>query len=126
MNTLLDVAGAVIAALEASGVRYSVGGSLASAFSGEPRASVDADIVVDLTAAHVRPFIERLGVDFYADDRALRRAIRTGSTAIVHASITTSTHSSRRLTSGSRPPAGYAATASTATAATSSTAVTAT
>lgn len=85
MTDLIDVAGVVIAALERLDVRYTVGGSLASSFSGEPRASIDADILVELTVDQVPDFLDLLGDQFYADADALRRAIRTGTSAnLIH------------------------------------------
>jgi hypothetical protein len=71
---LLDVVFRVVSALEACGIRYSVGGSLASSVSGEPRSSIDADIVVDMTAAQALALAEMLGPEFYADPEALQRA----------------------------------------------------
>jgi hypothetical protein len=47
VNDLLEVANVVIGALEEAGIRYTVGGSRASSFSGEPRASIDVDILVE-------------------------------------------------------------------------------
>jgi len=85
---MLDVASSVIEALDRAGVRYSVGGSLASSFSGEPRSSIDVDIVVDMSLAQVHPFVESLGDAFYADEDALRRAVTNRATTnlIHHAS----------------------------------------
>jgi hypothetical protein len=40
VTDLVDVVSIVTTALEASGVPYTVGGSLAGSFSGEPRASI--------------------------------------------------------------------------------------
>jgi hypothetical protein len=40
-------------ALEFCGVRYVVGGSLASSVSGEPRSTLDVDIVVEMSEADV-------------------------------------------------------------------------
>jgi hypothetical protein len=40
-------------ALQACGVRYPVGGSLGSAVSGEPRSTLDAALVVELTERDV-------------------------------------------------------------------------
>jgi hypothetical protein len=90
MNDLLGVALRVIDALDLSGVRYTIGGSMASSFSGEPRASIDVDIVVDLTDDRVDGFIAALGEDFYADGDSIRRAIRNRSNVnlIHHASGT--------------------------------------
>jgi hypothetical protein len=76
MNDLLGVALRVIDALDACGIRYTIGGSLASSFSGEPRASIDVDIVVDLADDRVDALLAALGDDFYADADALRRAVR--------------------------------------------------
>jgi hypothetical protein len=88
VNDPLEAAVLVAAALEAAGVSYSVGGSLASSLSGEPRASIDADLVVDMKPDQILPFLAALGNDFYADPDALLRAIATHSTAnlIRHAS----------------------------------------
>jgi len=45
VTDLLEVTLLVTDSLDAHGIRYTVGGSLASSFSGEPRASIDADVV---------------------------------------------------------------------------------
>lgn len=85
MTDLLEVASLVIEALDRAGIRYTVGGSLASSFSGEPRASIDVDIVVDMDATQIAPFIEALGDEFYADVDALGRAVATRtSTNLIH------------------------------------------
>lgn len=88
MNDLLGVALRVIDVLERSGIRYTIGGSMASSFSGEPRASIDVDIVVDLTDDRVDTFVAALGEDFYADADSIRRAVRNRSNVnlIHHAS----------------------------------------
>ena len=87
MSDLLEVASFVIEALDQTGVPYSVGGSLASSFSGEPRASIDVDIVVDMAASHIAPFVDALAGQFYADIEALGRAVDTRtSTNLIHQS----------------------------------------
>ena len=48
-------------ALEACRVRYLVGGSLASAVSGEPRSTLDVDLVVELSEKDIEPFTAALG-----------------------------------------------------------------
>ena len=85
MTGLLDVLGFVIAALERAGAPYSIGGSLASSFAGEPRASLDADVVVALSSEQVSAFVNALGSNFYADEAALPRAVASGgSTNLIH------------------------------------------
>jgi hypothetical protein len=81
----IQVALTVADALEHSGIRYLVGGSLASSLSGEPRSTLDVDLVVSITEQDVGKFVDRLGDEFYADADALRRAIRDkSSTNIIH------------------------------------------
>jgi len=66
----------VARALDACGIPYSVGGSLASGFSGEPRFTLDIDIVVALDAPQFAPFVAALGSAFYADTESIARAVR--------------------------------------------------
>ena len=85
MTGLFGVLGFVIAALERSGARYSIGGSLASSFAGEPRASLDADVVVALSSEQVTTFVGALDSAFYADEAALQRALASGGSAnLIH------------------------------------------
>jgi hypothetical protein len=48
VTELLEVVWIVTQALDTAEVPHTVGGSLASSFAGEPRASIDADILVDM------------------------------------------------------------------------------
>jgi hypothetical protein len=81
----IAVALLVADALEALGLRYTVGGSLASSMSGEPRSTLDVDMVVAIQDADVAPLVAALGTDFYASEDALRRAVRERSTAnLIH------------------------------------------
>ncbi len=73
---VVDVALLVTGALERCGVAYFLGGSLASSLQGEPRATNDIDLVVDLSEANVAPLVAALGPDFDVDEVALRRAAR--------------------------------------------------
>lgn len=66
----------VIEALEALGVPYLIGGSLASAVHGVVRATLDVDLVADLRPEHVARFVQSLGIAFYADLDAIHDAIR--------------------------------------------------
>jgi hypothetical protein len=81
----VEVALRVAQVLEDCGVRYLVGGSLASSISGEPRSTLDVDLVVALTEPHITRIVAALGSDFHADPEALRRAIREKSSAnLIH------------------------------------------
>ena len=70
---------AVVRVLEGLGVRYLVGGSLASSLLGIPRATQDVDIVVDLKPDHVDGLLEALTPDFYVDEDAVRDALHRRS-----------------------------------------------
>jgi hypothetical protein len=59
---------ALAAAFDALGVTWAVGGSIASAFHGEPRATNDVDVVAMLNEEQARRLPALLGVDFYADE----------------------------------------------------------
>ena len=72
-----QVALSVADTLERCGVPYVVGGSLASSVSGEPRSTLDIDLVVAMTEADVEPFLATLGEGFHADDHALRHTCWT-------------------------------------------------
>lgn len=65
----------VTQALESLGVRYAVGGSIASAFYGVPRLTNDVDIVAELDKADVDDFAAALETEFYADVVAMRAAV---------------------------------------------------
>ena len=81
----IEVALLVAQALDSCGVRYLVGGSLASSVSGEPRSTLDVDLVVALTEADVAKIVRALGSEFHVDPESLRRAIREKSSAnLVH------------------------------------------
>jgi hypothetical protein len=71
----IAVAMRVGAAIEGAGGRYFVGGSLASSLQGEPRATNDIDVVVDLPIARVPDLVAALGDDFEVDEDALRGAL---------------------------------------------------
>jgi hypothetical protein len=79
MDDTLRAALAAAAELEKLGVRWFLGGSLASSIHGIPRATFDADIMADIRPQHVRPFLRALGEDWYADEGAIQDAIRDRS-----------------------------------------------
>jgi hypothetical protein len=81
----IQVALQVAEVLERCGLRYLVGGSLASSVSGEPRSTLDVDVVVAMTEADVEPLLATLSDEFYADAGAVRRAVRARSSVnLIH------------------------------------------
>ncbi len=60
---------------DALGVRYLVGGSLASSLYGIPRATQDVDLVADLDPSHVDGLSAALSGGFYADTATIRDAV---------------------------------------------------
>lgn len=80
-----EVALIVASALEQIGVVYSIGGSLAGSLAGEPRSTLDIDMVVALDDARVPVLVALLEDEFYIDEQALRRAVHErGSTNLIH------------------------------------------
>lgn len=75
----------VIEALDSLGVRYYVGGSVASSIHGVPRASIDADLIAELGAEHVAPLAARLSALYYLDEGRMRDAVaRRLSFNVIH------------------------------------------
>jgi hypothetical protein len=71
--------------LDALGILHTIGGSIASSFAGEPRSTVDIDMVAAVEERHVEDLVSALSVEFYIDADALRRAIRArSSTNLIH------------------------------------------
>ncbi len=64
----------VVKVLEQLGVRYAIGGSLASTLHGVVRATIDADLVVELRSEHAEPLAEALRDTFYVDAESIRDA----------------------------------------------------
>ena len=79
MNDPVAVALCVAQILEERGLRYLVGGSLASSMSGEPRSTLDVDIVVAMTDSDVVTLVDGLRADFDVDEHAVARAVRERS-----------------------------------------------
>lgn len=81
----IAVALMVTSVLDRLGIVHTIGGSLAASFAGEPRTSIDIDIVAALGDADVPALVVALEPDFYIDGDALRRAVRERSSAnLVH------------------------------------------
>jgi hypothetical protein len=87
--SLLEALGPVLDALESRGIRYYVGGSLASSAHGVPRASIDADLVADLRSADVEPLIAALREGYYVPEARVRDAVaRRSSFNVIHLATT--------------------------------------
>jgi hypothetical protein len=70
---------------DALGIRYVVGGSVASSIYGIPRATQDVDLVADLRLTHVDAITSALAGEFYVDAEMIRDAIkRRASFNVVH------------------------------------------
>lgn len=69
----------VAGALDDLGVRYYLGGSVASSAHGIARASLDADIVADLEPDHVDSLVNRLTSAYYIPVDRLRSAVAARS-----------------------------------------------
>lgn len=72
----LDVAASVGEALERVSASWFLGGSLASSLQGDPRTTLDIDLVTDLAPSAVARFALELGSDFEVDEEALTEALR--------------------------------------------------
>ena len=77
-----------IKTLEALGIDYLIGGSLASSIYGEPRLTNDIDIVVDLKPEHIPGILAKFDPkEFYVDEKAMQQALsRSGQFNIIHPS----------------------------------------
>ena len=81
----IAIALTVTRALDALGIIHTIGGSIASSIAGEPRSTLDIDVVAALHESHVAPLVDALSADFYVDGEALRRAVRRRSSAnLIH------------------------------------------
>jgi hypothetical protein len=81
----IETALSVARHLDAMGILHTIGGSIASSFAGEPRSTIDIDVVAAIDERHVDALVSALSAEFYIDAGALRRAIRThSSTNLIH------------------------------------------
>ena len=75
MTSQADFLVAIADRLEAAGIDYMVVGSLAASFHGEPRTTVDIDIVIDPSEEALRRFVDSLPrADYYVDEIAAAEA----------------------------------------------------
>lgn len=62
-------------AFKTLGVEFYIGGSIASAYHGEPRSTVGVDLIADLPTSDASRLVHLLGEDFYADSNMIIQAI---------------------------------------------------
>jgi hypothetical protein len=74
---LLAAVARVVAAFQVLGVEYLIGGSVASSVFGEPRQTVDADLIARIFGRHAEPLVQKLSGEFYADLPSIIKAIQT-------------------------------------------------
>jgi len=75
----------VIEIFEKIGVSYYIGGSLASSAYGVARATMDIDLVADLSLDHVEILVKTLEEKYYIDEDMIKDAInQKGSFNIIH------------------------------------------
>ncbi len=75
LSALLDVVGI----LDDLQLPYAVGGSVASSVFGEPRASADADLIVQMSEAQLSKLLAHLEGAYYVSEDAARDAVRRHS-----------------------------------------------
>lgn len=81
----LLVVGLLVRAFDELGIRYVVGGSVASSMYGVPRSTQDVDVVAEVFGKHVDPLVAALRDDFYVDADMIRDALaRQASFNVVH------------------------------------------
>lgn len=75
-SDLLAALRPVIAEFQRLGVRYYLGGSVASSFHGASRSTMDVDIAAELDEANATCLIDALKSQYYVSETAAREAVR--------------------------------------------------
>ena len=84
-NEPIEVTLKVTGVLEALGIPYIIGGSLASTLYGMLRTTQDSDIITEMRLEHVQPFVAALENEFFMDVEMITDAIRHHSSFnIIH------------------------------------------
>lgn len=76
----LALAARIAAILDSIGVRYVIGGSVAASVVGEPRSTLDLDLMVELDEVDAPQLVARLQDDFYIAEESVLGAIRAKGT----------------------------------------------
>lgn len=84
-NEPIEVTLRVTGILEKLGIPYVIGGSLASTLYGMIRTTQDSDIVTEMRAEHIEPFVLSLQDDFFIDEEMIADSIHHNSSFnIIH------------------------------------------
>ena len=75
-NGPLEITLCLVSILDDLGVPYVLGGSLASSLIGEPRATADVDLAVQINEEHITPLVRAVEGEFYVSEEAARDAVR--------------------------------------------------
>ena len=76
---------AMVEAFEDLGIRYCIGGSVASSIHGLPRSTIDVDLIADLRGENIRGLVRLLQDEFYVEENMIREAIeRRSSFNVIH------------------------------------------
>jgi hypothetical protein len=85
MDPLSGTLKEITAALNRVGIRYAIGGSLASSARSIWRTTMDVDLVADIAPSQAEAFVQALGKDWYADPDEVRQSIAAGrSFNVIH------------------------------------------
>ena len=85
MDPLSGTLREITAALSALGIRYAIGGSLASSARSIWRTTLDVDIIAEIDPAQAGALVQALGKDWYADVDEVRGSIAAGrSFNVIH------------------------------------------
>jgi hypothetical protein len=85
MEPLSEVLAEITAALDHVGIRYAIGGSVASSTRGVWRTTLDVDVVAAIRPTQAKDLAAALGPGWYADSEMMRSAIEAGrSFNVIH------------------------------------------
>ena len=85
MDPLSQVLAEITEALDRLGIRYAIGGSVASSARGVWRSTLDVDLVAEIRHSQAGDLVAALGTTWYADPEVIRTAIQAGrSFNVIH------------------------------------------
>jgi len=79
MTSQKDFLQKLVNMLDKSSVPYMLSGSIGSGFHGQPRATNDADIIIDPSNEQLISFVSSLGPDYYVNKEAAIQALNDNS-----------------------------------------------